>query len=246
MAIALSATYTHVAYAAGPDAGPCSSPNKSQNFAGVEKADANQKHGVAGTIQGQDLHMCTSPTLFELSSSFAWVALGDGGSSGDVIIQLGIGKCRDGSNTSCGDAMRIFYAWGYDQSAPGCQGSSSHRVPYPIFLSGYNGAAHNYKIYHQSNQYRFFVDATQKTFVAESNVCWTPTRAWWFSETWDNGDALGGSVGDPLSTTLTNYANAENGGFFWTSLAGSCRFNPAAPYHCVVTTGTSFNVWTER
>ena len=244
-ALAMSVNFASPAYAVGPDTAVCANAGISHHTAGVETADANQKHGVSGTIDGQALHMCTSPGLVEVSASFGWVALGDGGTSGDVIMQLGLGVCRDPLNGQCQDTMTYFYAWGRDASAPGCTGVS-HRIASPIRLTGYDGAAHDYKVYHQSNQYRFLVGSTQKTYVPEGDVCWMPNRAWWFSETWDDGDALGGSAGNHLTTALTNYANLEDGGFFWTNLSGSCRFNPAAPYHCQIASTTSFDTWTER
>lgn len=141
--------------------------------------------------------------------------------------------------------MRYLYAWGRHTSALGCAGFMNRRAT-PFFLSGYDGAAHDYKIYHQNNRWRFLIGVTERTSIAESELCWTPTVAWWFSETWDSGDALGGSLGDKLRTQLTNYATAETGGFTFTAFSGACTFNWSAPYHCSRINGTTFDVWTDR
>ena len=218
------------------------------HFAGDEYYNGGQKHGASGTIDGQDLHQCTNPDGVEVSASFAWSALGDGGSGmggGSVIMQIGIGKCRAPGFFGCGSDMRYLWAWGRDPSAPGCSGWS-HIDATPNSLSGYDGAAHDYKVYHKDDRYRFYVGTTEKTSIPESWICWTPTRAWWFSETWDGGDALGGSLSNHLRTISTNYANAEDGGFFWTGLAAPCKWPGGGIYHCTVVSATQVDTWTDR
>jgi hypothetical protein len=82
----------------------------------------------------------------------------------------------------------------------------SHISATPQVIGSWDGAAHDFKVYHKDNRYRFYIGNTEHASIPESDICWTPTRAWWFSETWDNGDALGGSVGNKLFTSSTNYA----------------------------------------
>lgn len=208
-----------------------------------------QKHGASGTIDGQDLNQCTSPDLFETSGTFAWSAVQNGGWP-ETIVQIGIGKCRDPGNFGCGSDMRYLWAYGRNPNAPGCSGKSL-RIPAPSSLSGYDGAAHDYKVYHKNNAWRVYVGNTEKTSVSESEVCWTPAEAVWFSETWDTGDALGGSVGNKLVTNSTNYANAENGGFFWTNFPGpfpneACSAEPGGVRKCQITGAQKFQTWTDR
>jgi len=231
----------------GPDTANCSARNSHTTGAETYVA-GQQKHGVSGTIEGQNLDQCTSPHLVQTSGSFAWSVLEDGGtgsSGGAVILQIGIGKCRDPFSFGCGSDMRYLWAWGRDSTAPGCAGWS-HIDPVPNSVGTWDGAAHDFKVYHQNNAYRFFIGASQVASVPESMVCWTPTRAQWFSETWDDGDAVGGSAGNPLVTSSTNYANAENGGFFWTSLSAPCRFAGDTIRHCSIVSSTSLKTWTER
>lgn len=71
-------------------------------------------------------------------------------------------------------------------------------------------------------------------------------NATWFEESWDSGDALGGSSGDHLVTAQANYQNTKNGPFYWATFVSPCTFNPASPRHCVYATATSFHVWTAR
>ncbi len=233
--------------AAGPDAANCSADTS--HFGGAEVfINGQQKHGVSGTIEGQDLHQCGNPGFVETSGTFAWSALLDGGvgnGGGAVILQIGLGKCRDPFNFGCGSDMRYLWAWGRDSSAPGCQGWS-HVNPAPSSVGSWDGAAHDFKVYHQNNSYRFFIGNSQVAGISEASICWTPTRAQWFSETWDDGDALGGSVGNTLVTSSTNYANSENGGFFWTNLSAPCRFADDGPRHCRIVNATSLKTWTER
>ncbi len=235
------------ALAFGPDAANCSA--RTSHSAGAEAyVSGQQKHGASGTIEGQNLDQCTNPAGIQTSGTFAWSALEDGGtgnSGGAVILQIGIGKCRDFGNFGCGSDMRYLWAWGRDSTAPGCAGWS-HIDPVPNSVGTWDGAAHDFKVYHQNNYYRFFIGANQVASVAERSICWTPTRAQWFSETWDDGDALGGSAGNPLVTSSTNYANAENGGFFWTSLSAPCRFPGDSLRHCSIVSPTSLKTWTER
>lgn len=232
---------------AAADFGNCANnyPN-GINFAGYDGPSGGQKHGVSATIDGQVIHQCSNPGFIVTTGSFAWVGLdGGGGSDGNVIMQLGDGECRDPGINGCDSGFHWYYAWGRDASATGCAGFS-HRNSSPQTLSGYDGAAHDFKVYHQNNAWRFFIGSTQVTSVSEASMCWTPTNATWFEETWDPGDALGGSLADKLGTNLANYANAENGGFFWASFPSTCKYNPAAPRHCVRVNSTSFNVWTDR
>jgi hypothetical protein len=208
-----------------------------------------QKQGASGTIDGQDLHQCSSPAPVETNGTFAWSAVQNYNWE-ETIVQIGIGKCREPFNFGCGDSMRYLWAWGRNPAAPGCQGKSL-RIPSPSSLSGYDGAAHDYKVYHHTNAWRVYVGNSELTSVSESEICWTPNSAAWFSEAWDSGDALGGSVGDKLHTVSTNYANAEDGGFFWTSFPGpfpneTCSSESGGVRKCQILSATSFWTWTDR
>jgi hypothetical protein len=207
------------------------------------------RHGASGTIDGQNLNECLNPAFIETSGTFAWSAVGNNGFFND-LVQIGIGKCRAPGFNACGDAMRWGWAWGRDAASPGCAGFSN-RLPTLTAIMGYDGAAHDYKVYHKTNRWRVYVGVNEKASVSEAEICWTPNVAEWFSETWDPGDALGGTVGNKLRTASTNYANAEDGGFFWTSFPGpfpneACSQEPGGVYKCRIANATAFDAWTDR
>lgn len=113
----------------------------------------------------------------------------------------------------------------------------------------YASAAHDFKVYHRANEWRFFVDTTKVGWVGEASICWTPKLAVWFSETWDFGDQIGGTVANKFGVTSTYYANTEGGGFFWTNFnaANACNYGGAgAPFFCDVTGTRSYDTWTDR
>lgn len=232
--------------AAAADNANCSVDNT--RFSGMAFSQTGvQKHGVAGTIDGQSLNQCLNPVpVVEKSGTTAWSALGDAGGS-NTIMQMGTGRCREFLWPDCTWNMEFYWAWGIDPEAPGCSGWA-RQIPQPLRIAGRDGAAHDYKIYHKDNRWRFYVGVNEKRSLPEGDICWTPTIAWWFSESWDDGDALGGSVGNKLRTKLTNYANVENGQFFWTSFnaANACSFPQGAPRFCDVIDGTTFDTWTNR
>ena len=121
-------------------------------------------------------------------------------------------------------------------------------------MAAYDGAVWNYKVYHLNNSWRMYRGNTMIASVGESSVCWTPRAAQWFGESHDFGDAIGGTVGNKYYIRDTNYANAENGGFFWTSFnpAAACNIGPGAPnpngppYFCDITSATRLVIWTDR
>lgn len=78
------------------------------------------------------------------------------------------------------------------------------------------------------------------------SICWTPTRAVWFGESWDSGDAIGGSAGNHVKLTSAHYEATVGG--TWSSPS----FNPGAncplitlpKYKCVAQNGQAIDFWT--
>lgn len=110
-------------------------------------------------------------------------------------------------------------------------------------------AQHDFKVYHQSNEWKFFVGSTQVYSIAESSICWSPIQSSWFGETWDAGDQMGGSAASHMHVTLMNYATTENGGFFWTNFnaANACNYaagQAPAAYQCDIVDTRSVDIWT--
>jgi hypothetical protein len=223
----------------------CSELWATNRWRGHAVQDANQKHGASGTAEAHTLAQCTNPGLIEASGSFSFsnVTPSDGGYND--IVQVGMGNCRA---VNCPAGMRYYSGWGRTSSTPGCSGYSN-RAPVVTDEGAYSSASHDFKVYHQTNYWRFFVDSTQVGSVGESSICWTPRVAMWFSETWDFGDQIGGTPANKLSVTLTNYASSEGGGFVWTNFnaAGACNYGGSgAPFYCDVTGTRSYSTWTDR
>lgn len=186
------------------------------------------------------------PRAVEISGSFAFSNVERQGTD-NSIVQIGIGRCRKPGVNACDSTMRNYWAWGRDRSAPGCSTFVS-RGPEPELVSNWNGAAANYKVYHKTNRWRFYSGATEVKSIPEASICWTPTDASWFGESWDVGDAIGGTAANKFRISSTNYANAENGGFFWTAFDAvpDCNISVGGPYLCDIVNGTTIDIWTNR
>jgi hypothetical protein len=212
-----------------------------------EALSAGQKHGTSGTVPGRILNMCTSPNpVLEIDGTFYFSNVEPASGSFRDIVQIGFGQ---GRSPTLSGGMHYVYAYGVSTSTPGC-GSFQDRDPLTQQVGTYVVAQHDFKVYHQTNFWRLFVDSTQKVAIGEGNICWTPGKSSWFGETWDAGDQLGGTSTVKLPVTLMNYANAENGGFFWTNFnaAQACNYNtdPPAAYQCDITSTRSIDLWTNN
>jgi hypothetical protein len=203
-------------------------------------------HGNSGTAEGQDLHQCNNPALIEINGTFYWTNVEHGGTFND-IVQVGMAKCRQPIN--CSSNMFYVRGWGRQHTTPGCSGFSDVApVTIPVSLS-WNGAARDYKVYHLNNRWRMFVGLNEVYSVAEASICWYPGLASWFGESWDIGDAIGGSLGNHLRVTETNRTSCENCGFVYTSFNASAACNygtVSGPFFCDIINGTTLDVWTNR
>lgn len=204
------------------------------------------KHGASGTLEGQALDQCANPGPIEISGSFAFSNVERQGTA-NSIVQIGIGRCRKPGINGCDSTMRNYWAWGRDSSAPGCSGFAS-RGPEPELVSNWSGAAADYKVYHKTDRWRFYIGPTEVNSIPEGSICWTATVASWFGESWDVGDAIGGTAANKFRISSTNYANAENGAFAWTTFnaAAACNISVGAPYLCDIVNATTIDVWTNR
>jgi hypothetical protein len=206
-----------------------------------------QYHGNSGTAEGQDLHQCNNPALVEYNGTFYFTNVERGGTFND-IVQVGMAKCRE-PGTNCSSSMFYARGWGRTHTTSGCTGLSDvFPTMTPVSLS-WNGAARDYKVYHLNNRWRMFVGTNEVFSVAEASICWTPGLASWFGESWDIGDAIGGSAGNHLRVSSTNTAACENCGFVFTGFnaAGACNYGVVnGPFFCDIVNGTTLDIWTNR
>lgn len=223
----------------------CNDPKQNTRWRGQSWRDANQKHGASGTAEAHNLVQCINPDLIELNgtSIFSNVVPDNGGFND--IVQVGMGNCRA---SNCVGGMRYYSGWGRTSTTPGCAGFSN-RFPAVADEGAYGFAAHDFKVHHSANLWKFYVGLAQVHSIGEASICWTGRSAVWFGEVWDIGDQMGGTPANKLSITSTNYANAEGGGFFWTNFnaANACNYGGAGvPYFCDLTGARSLDVWTDR
>ncbi len=220
-------------------------PNPNTRWRGHAWIDANAKHGASGTAEAHNLLQCINPDLFETNGTFIFSNVEPANAGEHSIIQVGMGNCRA---SNCPGGQRYYSGWGRDNATPGCTGMTD-RPPTLADEGAYVFAAHDFKVYHTANVWKFLVDATQVHSIGEASICWTGKNAEWFGEVTDIGDQMGGTPANKSSVTSTNYANAEGGGFFWTNFNASnvCNYGGAGvPYFCDVTGTRSLNIWTDR
>jgi hypothetical protein len=214
---------------------------------GQERHTANNnKHGIRATIENDFLNQCSDPDLVEYSGNFIFVNVVPHGQGAYNIIQIGVGNCR-GAGSGCATGMQYYYAWGRDDSAPGC---SAYDDVWPTVsrIGGWTSGEHTLAIRHDNNWYEYRIDGVVQYKTTEANICWTPDRAVWFGESWDWGDAIGGTAGDPFAFTDMAYQNTENGPFYDTSFSPTayCNWidNNGNPYDCGISGAQTVNIWT--
>jgi len=204
-------------------------------------------HGNSGTAEGQDLHQCNNPAFIEVNGTFYWTNVEHGGTFND-IVQVGMAKCRE-PGVYCSSSMFYARGWGRQHTTPGCSGLSDVApTTIPVSLA-WNGASRDYKVYHLNNRWRMFVGLTEVYSVPEASICWYPGVASWFGESWDIGDAIGGSVGNHLRVTETNTTSCENCGFVYTNFNASAACNygvVSGPYFCDLIDTRTLDIWTNR
>lgn len=210
-----------------------------------EALTGGAKHGTSGTVEGRTLQMCTSPNVpLEVDGTFYFSNIEATSPSFRDLIQIGFGQ---GRSPTIPAGMRYYSGWGRSTSTAGCSGYSN-RDPFATDEGAYVKASHDYKVYHQTSNWRLFVDSSEKLTVAEDSICWSPGRATWFAETWDSGDRIGGTEADHVSVTSMNYATAAGGGFFYTNFNASdpCNYSvdPPTAYKCDITSAKSIDLWT--
>ena len=230
----------------GADAINCTSEGGNSRWSGHSLAGAY--HGSAGVADGQDLHQCANPSLVEVNGTFYFTNIEKGGVDYD-IVQVGMGKCRE-PGTYCHSSMFYARGWGRRGTTSGSCAGFSDVLPTMVDTSlAWNGAARTYKVYHQNNAWRMLVDSNQVYSVGEASICWSPGLASWFGESWDIGDAIGGTAADHLRITTLNTASAENGNFTLTGLNPSavCNYGiVSGPFFCDIINATTIDVWTNR
>jgi hypothetical protein len=197
--------------------------------------------GATAYVDHQTLHQCT-PTGPEISGSFAFVNVQ--GPGGNDMVQAGFGECR--TPFQCDAGMHAFWAYGRTSTSLGCNGFTNR--PPTVMQIGFWGPGTEYKVYHTSNLWRFYFGGENRVSLDEYSICWTPNAASWFGESWDAGDAIGGTSADHLTFGSMRYATTEGGAFTYTNLnpSAACNLGSGSPYFCDILGPSLIDVWTSR
>lgn len=245
-------------------------PTTSQ--AGELAYSASYIEGTRATIEGQALPLCTGSAR---SASWQWAAI-ETTTSAHNIAQVGYGRCANENNnlglgTVCNGGYYYYWAWGSDcggitdGSDPGW-GPVAIRIgaalTSPPATSDYYVLRENiggivYYDGYVNGSLLTGVDALGNTVTARvpaSMVCWDSDQAnrrlYWFGETHNTGDSMGGWTGstknhldyNPMSYTIGSGWNAP-------SLVASnpCSWVPNAPlYTCTIAASNAIYLDTNR
>ena len=224
------------------DYASCSESGYKYRFRGYATSSwSGHRWGIRSVLDYQGLHQCSSPRTGEGSSSLAWVGLeGPEGPQGNNVVQLGIGVCRS-PTTACSTVTRDWWAWGRED----CPGLAD-RIPTVTFLSTLSGGT-SYSVSLHDGAYHLTTGSGVHIDVGTGQVCWSPVDATATTESWDFGDALGGSTVNRMDFGSLAFQTTESGA--WQSLSpSSCNIQaPEAVFKCVgLGTGHEIQVWTDR
>lgn len=226
-------------------------------FAG--ETDSPAATGICAHLDPQLLAICTQPNG-ERRATFAWSAvqlqqLGcSQGGCPNSIIQIGRGTCYDiAIPYGCsGTGAKLLTAWGRDPQAAGCAGTSLV-IPFP-FSHGpapLDNGYHYYRVSVQGSTWQFDHWPKGKAlqvvrWIPASNICWLSREAAMFNETWNVGDALGGSVANHYQFMHGTVMDSVGAPWIPISIEQPCDDWPTGIFHCEVTGIQQLETWTDR
>jgi hypothetical protein len=244
-ALVLALSQTHVA--AATHAVACSNATTVSRFAGQARVVTGPAGGADATISDPVLDLCTGSGDLH-SADHLWTAVDGNDNLGNDIVQDGVIRCAHDPNPSgtCDGSFRAFYTWGRSHLASGCSGFTDVAPVAKNFGLQPSGTPH-YKVVHTSTQWQWWIAGSLVDSVPTSSVCWTGRRAVWAGESWDAGDAIGGSSLVKDTMAALEYESTVGGTWASPGLAtgASCNVNSnASVYHCVAASSNSIQIWT--
>ena len=110
------------------------------------------------------------------------------------------------------------------------------------------GTTATYTTVRTASQWQFKQNGSVIGTVGLSSICWTPKRALWAGESWDRGDAIGGSSSNHVVVSSALY-EATVGGIWGSPMftigTSGCTLSPTlARYKCNATSGQAVEFWT--
>lgn len=223
---------------ASADAGPCEGNYRERHLGWFQNG---QKWGAQALMTTGSLAICTNPTPFTIAGSFAWSNI-EGGNGPSSIVQIGVGRCRKPLSGECDGNRKVLYAWGREASS-----SCLAQLPFPQEIAAWDGSPGDAKVVREgANWVLYWKGAAKKTIPVSWTSCsWSPARASWFTETWNDGDSNGGDAGHPYLIRHMAYQNAIGGAFTYVNTT-FCNINDggnAQKYFCTGS-GDQVSTWT--
>jgi hypothetical protein len=219
----------------------------------LSDAWSGHRYGVRAYFGAIPLDLCTNPRAGEGSTSVVWPAIQGpltNPSHPFNIVQIGFGRCYPvgGPSGNCSSADRTadhdFWAYGYDNDSPGCNDGRLPLAPTGHWEVGLSGGT--YSVTEAANK-SFVLSASQVTVYL--STCWTNNTVAISTESWDYGDALGGTATQALVSTLEQFQTTAGGA--WLNLPYGCNARQRdggtleSVFHCFVN-GSSINLYTSR
>lgn len=194
-------------------------------------------------MENQTLGLCTTAADDD-NGSAVYVSIEEDGGHAYDIAQVGVYKCEY-AIAMCTGSIGQFYAWGRHNSQPGCSGFSNVE-PLGTRVGGLPSGTWFFEVLRTSSAWKFSINGVVVESLPASTICWTRKRASWVGESWDTGDAIGGSAANPFALLGALYEPSVAGQWLspsW-SLGDMCNVSSAAKYKCNATNGQAFNLWT--
>lgn len=209
--------------------------------------------GVRATLERQQIKLCKQPWVWTQSASWVWVAVdGACGSSGNCIIQIGLGRCDNPITilprcTNDTDTMGSWWAWGRHSSSTGCSGFSDV-LPIPQRIENWPSSSVNYEVSLSGGNWNGYIGGVHKRAVGDAQICWRHDHLHYFGESFDRGDAIGGPDDNVFSLTNARYRRVGSSTWWGPAWSiGDCSIeNPRPPYRCRVSGSDHLSMWTYR
>jgi len=213
------------------------------NFASyAEKVPSNPPTGVRATFEGQALDVCSGT---QPRANLVWVAVVGPAGDGNAIVQGGRAKCWDQSSNDCDGIQIRFWAWGRTQGASGCSSGVNTVPPRVQYISTWTSGSDSFIVARDGIDWEVFVGGVLEASVPQASVCWTKQAALWAGESFNPGDAIGGSAANNYALTSAFYQTAVAGSWLSPAFAaGSNCVVQSAKYRCVTPGATSAIFWT--
>jgi hypothetical protein len=222
----------------------CSEASAVNRFSFHFKIPAPAPTGVRGTMENQALDVCSHATDDD-RANLIWVSIDPNAPDPNAVFQAGRGNCKTNDVNDCDQVQMRWWSWGRTQNMSGC-GNVNSVAPHVHLIANGQGTD-QFIVARDGVSWEVFLNGFLEASVAQASVCWTKVRATWTGESWDAGDAIGGSAGNKYAVTSAAYQTTVAGAWLNPGfVAGAnCPFR-SNKYECVSPTNNSLSFWTDQ